>query len=385
MIPSPFRSPLVPIVRTQTWRVTVGLAGLLVLWAATPAQAQRLFPIQIERGRDGGADFGPSGGPLLEQLEPVINNGTAGPDRDRADQLLRQGDTHYRKGSYLKAIEAWETALEQYQSVGDDEGVGITLDLIGLTQGDRGDYLAAEQALRRRLSVARLRKDFQGQMYTLNNLGMVLIQGGTQEHLNVAEEAFEEAYAIAKDIDHLDGQGLSLSNLGLVSAGRGDYAQAVKRHEEALLFRQRGDNPAGEINTLNHLGTAYWALGFYDEAIGAYGAALNLAEALEEPYAKLRAMAGLAEAHLTVGRLERAMDLMTERLALAQELGDVYQQFLSVQEFFEFYHDRGDLAVARTYLLRLIGYTQLLGEEYKEKMYGEELRKLDTLLATEGS
>lgn len=360
----------------------MGLAGCLVLWAMPPAQAQPRFPIQIERGRDRGDDFGPSGGPLLEQLQPRINNGTAGPERDQADQLLRQGDAHYRKGSYLKAIAAWEAALEQYRTVGDDEGMGITLDLIGLTQGDRGDYLAAEQALRRRLSVARLRRDFQGQMFALNNLGMVLIQGGTQEHLNVAEATFEEAYAIAKDIDHPDGQGLSLSNLGLVSAGRGDYAKAAKLYEEALLFRQRGDNPAGEINTLNHLGMAYWALGSYDEAIGAYGAALNLAETLEEPYARLRAMAGLAEAHRTVGRLERAMDLMTERVELAQELGDVFQQLLAVQDFYDFYHDRGDLSVARTYLLRLIGFSQLLGEEYKEKMFVEELRKLDILLAT---
>ncbi|WP_353259893.1 tetratricopeptide repeat protein [Prochlorothrix hollandica] len=353
---------------------SLGVVGCALALAPVAAQPQP-FPITIERSSDTGS--------LLDQLQPVRNNGTASPQRDQGDQLVRLGDQHYRQGAYAKAIATWRQALALYQDIGDDEGIGVTLDLIGLTYGDRGDYPEAEQALRQRLSIARLRKDFQGQLYALNNLGTMLIQGGRGANLDAAEVAFDEARTIAEDIGDLEGQGLSLSNLGLVAQGRGEYAKAVKRYEEALLFRQRGDNPAGELNTLNNLGHAYWSLQDYDEAIGAYGAALNLAETLEKPYAQLRAMDGLITAHGTVGRVDRAMDLMTERLTVAQDLGDIYQQFLAVKGFYTFYRSQGELRTARSFLERTIGLAQVLEDTQAETLLLDELLQLNLTLAAD--
>lgn len=361
--------PMMGFLRLRQKLGTLGLCLGLAWGCALPALGQS-FPILIERG-------GTGTGSLQDQMLIRRNNGTASPQRDQADALMTQGDLAYRQGSYQKAIDTWKQALAYYQAIRDDEGVGIALDLIGLTYGDQGDFLAAEQALRQRLSVARMRRDVLGQIYALNNLGSVILQGGRIMHLDAAETTFQEALTLAEDVEDPEGQGLSLSNLGLVAAGRGESAKAVKLYEEALLFRQRGPNVAGEVNTLNNLGNAYWALGLYDEAIGAYGSALTLAKRIEDPYARIRAIDGLVPAHTAIGRTERALDLLTERLTLAQELGDVYQQFLSVQQFYRFYLAQEDFTAARSFLERSIGFAQTLGDTQTETRLLDELLQMD--------
>jgi tetratricopeptide (TPR) repeat protein len=56
-----------------------------------------------------------------------------------------------------------------------------------VTYAKLGRYQQAEDALRRRLGIARSRQDFQGQIYGLNNIGTVLLQAG---NLEAAQETF---------------------------------------------------------------------------------------------------------------------------------------------------------------------------------------------------
>ncbi len=115
---------------------------------------------------------------LDEQLNIPLNNGTQGDTRNQADFFLRLGGQAQRDGNLQKAITNWLQALDLYQEIGDLEGLGVTYDYLGLTYAKLGRYQQAEDALRRRLGVARTRYDFQGQIYGLNNLATVLLQAG---------------------------------------------------------------------------------------------------------------------------------------------------------------------------------------------------------------
>uniref|UniRef100_A0ACD5GPT7 Uncharacterized protein n=1 Tax=Desertifilum tharense IPPAS B-1220 TaxID=1781255 RepID=A0ACD5GPT7_9CYAN len=140
--------------------------------------------------------------------------------RQEADLLLRLGSQQERGGALDKAIESWSSALNLYQRIGDLDSMGIAYGYMGLAYANLGRFREAEDASRRRLGIARTNRDFQGQVFALNNVGTMLLQRGS---IQAAQESFQEALDIARGINHTAGQGLSLSNLGLAAAVRARF------------------------------------------------------------------------------------------------------------------------------------------------------------------
>ena len=169
---------------------------------------------------------------LDRQLNIPLNNGIRGEQRDEADFLVRLGEQAQRSGNFEKAIANWLQALDLYQQIRDFQALGMTYDYLGVTYAKLGRYQEAEDALRRRLGVARTREDFQGQIYGLNNLGTVLLQRGNFE---AAQETLTEALRIARSVKNQEGEGLTLSNFGLLAATKGNYLEAIKRYQAALV------------------------------------------------------------------------------------------------------------------------------------------------------
>lgn len=307
------------------------------------------------------------------QLDILQNNGTQGQPRDEADTLLRQGGQAQEQGNLDKAIGYWLQALKIYQDIGDDEAIGRTYDYIGLGYASLGRYKQAEDLLRRRLAVARDRKDFQGQIYGLNNLGTILLQGG---HIQAAQELFTEARTVAQSVQNLPGEGLSLSNLGLAAAGAGDYNQAIKRYEEALSVRQRISDPVGEANTLIGLGDAYRAIKDYREAQAVYREALDLSRESRDRLSRFQIYDGLVASYTAMGLYSAALKALNQRLALAQELQNRDQELTTLRLYARLYRDTGNYSVSRRFYNQAISLARALGEDRVESFLRNELAQI---------
>lgn len=307
------------------------------------------------------------------QLDIPLNNGTQGEARDEADMLLRLGGQAQDQGHLDKAIAYWLQALKIYQQIGDDAAIGRTYDYLGLTYASLGRYKQAEDLLRRRLAVARDRQDFQGQIYGLNNLGTVLLQGG---HAQAAQEIFSEARAVARSVSNLPGEGLSLSNLGLAAAGFGDYNQAIKRYEAALSLRQRIPDPLGEANTLNNLGDAYRAVKDYRQAQAVYREALELAQESRDRSSVFRAYDGLVASYTALGLYDVALKAINQRLALAQQVQSRNQELIALRLYARLYRDTGNYLESRRFYHQAISLARALGEEQTEAFLRNELAQI---------
>jgi tetratricopeptide (TPR) repeat protein len=275
---------------------------------------------------------------LNEQLDIRINNGTQGESRDEADRLVRLGGQAQQKGLLNKAIPYWLKALTIYSEIGDQEAVGRTYDYLGLAYADLGLFRQAEDALRKRLGVARLNRDWQGQIFGLNNVGSLLLK---KRDISAAKTTFNEALSLARATNSPAGIGLSLNNLGLVAVSRGDYNQAIKRYESALIYRSRASDPVGEANTYNNLGDAYRATDNFWDTIRAYGAALTVARlAIDRPN-QFRAIDGLVNTYNCAKNYTRTLDLLEERLKLARASENPYQELKSLRLLSQFYRQQG--------------------------------------------
>lgn len=275
---------------------------------------------------------------LNEQLDIRINNGTQGVSRNEADRLVRLGGQAQQKGLLDKAIPYWLKALTIYSEIGDLAAVGRTYDYLGLAYADLGLYREAEDALRKRLGVARANKDLQGQVFGLNNVGSLLLK---KRNFSAAKTTFNEALSIARSTNSPAGIGLSLNNLGLAAASQGDYNQAIKRYEEALIYRSRASDPVGEASTYNNLGDAYRATDNFWDTVRAYGAALRVARfAIDRPN-QFRAIDGLVNTYNCAKNYTRTLDLLEERLKIARASENSYQELRSLKLLSQFYRQQG--------------------------------------------
>ncbi|MBD2440066.1 lipopolysaccharide assembly protein LapB [Nostoc sp. FACHB-110] len=310
---------------------------------------------------------------ITQQLHRPLSNSSWRYSRDEADSLLRVGQQQYRSGNAAKTIDSCLQALEIYHSVGDVQATGLTYELLAKAYIQQDRFKEGEDALRRRLAIARDTKDFQSQIFTLNNIAAILLQDGETV---AAGRTVQEALKIAQGINSIEGQGLSLSNLGLVAARLGNYNQAIKLYETALTYRRQKGDLIGEANTLNNLGDAYLAAKNYPDTISAYGLAMRMAKMNGDSTIQLRAIDGLVKAHSSVGRNERAFELLQERLILAQELQNLPEQLKSFVSYAELYEQLGNYPTAKNFYERAIAIAHTLDDSQRELALKDRLTKL---------
>jgi tetratricopeptide (TPR) repeat protein len=310
---------------------------------------------------------------LDQQLNIPLNNGIQGEDRDRADFFLRLGGQARRNGNLEKAIDNWLQALDIYQRIGDLEGLGQTYDYLGVTYANLARYREAEDSLRRRLGVARTQQDFQGQIYGLNNLGTVLLQGG---NLKAAQESFTEALTIARSVKNREGEGLTLSNLGLLAASAGNYYEAIKRYETALILRTQGSDPLGEANTRNNLGDAYRTANLPNDALATYYGALRLARNSRDVSNQFRALRGLVQSYIDRGQYPPAFQLLEQHMALAQKEKNPLEELFSLRLSAVLNQSTGNLSNARTFYERAIALADALGDTQQEALIRNDLAQI---------
>ncbi len=310
---------------------------------------------------------------LDQQLDIPLNNGIQGEARDRADVLLRLGGQAQRSGNFDKAIASWLQALDLYEKSGDLQGLGRTYDYLGLTYANLGRYQEAEDALRRRLGVARTRQDFQGQIYGLNNLGTVFLQVG---NLEAAQATFTEALKIARSVKNREAEGLSLSNLGLVAAGRGNYLEAIKQYEAALFFRLQSEDSLGEINTRNNLADAYRGAKRHRDAVASYRAALGLAQSSRDVPNQFRALRGLVQSYSAVGQYLLALKTLDQHIALAQKEANRSEELIALRLSAQVYQATGNLSNAQAFYVEAIALARALGDTQEEAFLRNDLAQI---------
>jgi tetratricopeptide (TPR) repeat protein len=193
-------------------------------------------------------------------------------DRAALSSLLRSFERHLRAenrsertvASYLVALRQAEAflaargvglvdagqlrlALAVFREVGDRQGQGQTLGMLGFAFALQGRLEAAAAHYRQALSIWRELGDRQGQGETLNHLGAVLAEQG---RLGEAHDHYSQALAIARAVGDRRTEAAILDNLGKALAEQGDasWRAALVIYEqlgapEAQRLRQKLKQP----------------------------------------------------------------------------------------------------------------------------------------------
>jgi CHAT domain-containing protein len=127
---------------------------------------------------------------------------------------------------------------------------------------------------------------------------------------------------IRKEVGNKAGEGTTLNNIGLVYDGLGEYAQALKYYEQALVIRKEVGDKAGEGTTLSNIGGAYHHLGEYAQALKYYEQALVIAKQVGDKAGEGTTLNNIGGVYSNLGEYPQALKYYEQALVIHKEVGN---------------------------------------------------------------
>jgi len=252
------------------------------------------------------------------RLEAVLRLAGAQCSKERAMVSHFLGALAAAQGDYPAAEKFLQQSLSLYERLGDESGIGVSLNALGVAARDRGDYSAAQSNFERSLACWRMLRDRLATARCLHNLANVVKLRGDYQR---AQWALGGGRDILKEIGDRTGSAWSINQQGDIARAQCDMAGARALYERALsAFRKTGD-PWGAARSLTDLAYIDCARGNHLAAQAACREALEIFAGLHHRRGIARALEGTACLVLAQGRAEDALRLAAAAAQLRQSIG----------------------------------------------------------------
>lgn len=167
----------------------------------------------------------------------------------RARNVL--GDCRRLLSAYREALDLAHAALRRFRAWEDQAGIAESLNLIGMTAWDLGDYVRGREAFQESLRLAREQGDPRAESLVLNNIGILYYELGDYA---ASRDHHQQALDLAREVGDAITQASALNNLGSVYSRLEQGSAAVEAYEEALALTRKLGNRQGEAYILAGLG-----------------------------------------------------------------------------------------------------------------------------------
>ena len=197
-----------------------------------------------------------------------------------------------------------------------------TLAFVCLMHGNVAQWLndldRAQSQYERALAIFRTLGDQQGLTITLRGMGSLAIDQGDPARAVPLLEAVP-ALATASGLEWHNAGATHL--LGVVAFADGDFERAIVRHQEALAIWRRLGDTGYVADALAHIGRAELFAGSHERARAAYREALNLSAETHDNLNVVRSLEGCGGLAAADGDVVRAAQLLAAASALRDRFG----------------------------------------------------------------
>ncbi|MFN8530570.1 MAG: tetratricopeptide repeat protein [Anaerolineae bacterium] len=240
-------------------------------------------------------------------------------DVQRAEFLIRLGETCWRQGNFDGGLEAANTALTLVRRLQHRALEASGLSLLGVCTSYRGGYIAAEPYFQQSLALYRELDDRAGIASTLSQIGTA---AWTRGDLKRADEHYQQSLGLRRALDDKFGIASTLNNLGNVAGNRGDFATARDFFLQSIEIKQvLGDKRGLGVSYFNVAGAAVY-MGALDDAERYFQQSLAIRLEIDDPAGIGDCYHGLAEVSRMRGELDKALDYQSRSLLRRREIGD---------------------------------------------------------------
>jgi predicted ATPase/DNA-binding winged helix-turn-helix (wHTH) protein len=240
------------------------------------------------------------------RLETVLRLAGAERTKERARVSHFIGALATAQGDYLAAEDSLKRGLSLYEELGDESGIAASLNALGIAARDRGDYASAQSNLERSLACWRLLSDRLAIARCLHNLANVLKVCGDYPR---ARWELGEAIEIFEELGDRSGAAWSINQQGDIARAAGDVAAARGLYERALSAFRKAEDPWGSARSLTDLGYIDCEQRSHLAGRAAFREAMEIFARLGHRRGMARALEGYACLALAEGHATRALTL----------------------------------------------------------------------------
>lgn len=212
-----------------------------------------------------------------------------------ANGYYQKGVINSMQGNNENSLKELYTTLSLYEAIEYDEGIGFTLNSIGIVYNDLKKYPDAISSYQKAIQIHEKLNDINNLANSYNNLGEIHI---TQKNYDLALEYFYKTMEINIETDNQWGISINNLNVGSVFINKELYHEALPYLNKAYEIQKKYNYKKEIAGTLSKLGIAYLNLGNYhkseillleglENAIGSKGATADLHFQLSEVYQKI--------------------------------------------------------------------------------------------------
>jgi tetratricopeptide (TPR) repeat protein len=240
-----------------------------------------------------------------EWMEQVLSQSDGSHPRLRAQALYGLSKLALFQGDLNRAQQAAEMALANYRAVGDEDGVGWSVNALGEIAANRNENARAEECFREGMNAHRKLDNKLGVAKALDDLGRLAIK---RKDYAQAAELLEESLELRRERGSPEGIAVGLATLGEVMRLQGSFAAAERYTNESLARYRQLNHTAGTITCLYNLAQLRQAQQDPEQAVGLYLEALGALRDLEneESELTLSCLAGLAQALYESDKVQQA-------------------------------------------------------------------------------
>jgi predicted ATPase len=291
----------------------------------------------------------------ISWLERALAAVGPAPTRERGWGLRSLANLVFVNGDARRTTALYEEALAIFRTVGDDEGVNMTLASLAIVQTALGEVAAARAAAAEGLAVSRRIGDARGEAYALRGIGFAASVAGD---LSIAAAAYEDALATFRRLgEHWAGLN-TLTELGWIALQQGNLQRARELGEEAKdRARAEGDRPL-ELNADVLLGRVALEQGHLDESSELLTRAASQFATLGEDLLTAAAALTLAAVTAHHGEVERTRELVGQAVSVHRMSGTPIVLALALVEATGVQADLGDATAAAGLLAEALDLTR---------------------------
>jgi len=310
----------------------------------------------------------------------------------QAETLDEIGSTYLDFGQYPKALESYQKALKLYQALGNSVGSGSTFNNLGEVYRKQGQFSKALNFYDQALALLRAGYDYssfgppisfagegttlqgtninryEGEGAILNNIGLVHSELGQYV---IALSFYQRSLEFRRQSKDLRGIGTALHNIGFTYDQMAQNKKALQFYQDALIARREAGDIRGEALTLNNLGLVYNDQKQYPKALEQLQSALKTFEALDARSNTGNTLDSIATVYKSLKQYSTAQDYYQRAIAVLREVGDRNTLGISLTNLGDLYEQKGDKPKA------IAAYQQAIDESLETilaDLKGDELQ-----------
>ena len=240
-----------------------------------------------------------------------------------AQGLYIQGISLHQRGIYSEALVYYKKGSDQFEEIGDQEGIASCLNATGLIYLYKNDYSKALNYFTKSLKIRNEIDDLQGVASVLNNIGYIYHSQGDYAF---ALDYYMQSLVIRNEIGDQQGIATSLTNIGEIYTAQDDYLEALDYYSRSLKLFEEIGNQQGVSSVLNNFGYAYRNQGDYPNALNYYLQSLKIREYMGDQLGIATSLNNIGNIYKIMGNYPKAIAYCKNGLELAKRIGLLLEQ-----------------------------------------------------------